>query len=79
MNIDTLVDYVVIKGTQILKYNEKIEIIEHILQMQETLPKVPNFEVTALGLQSLSDKTLVITYYDTLFLNAVQFFTELQN
>ena len=78
MNIDTLIDYVVIKKTHILTYDEKIEIIDHILKMQETLPKVENFEVTALGLQTLSDSSLIIVLHDTLFLNAVDFFFNIE-
>lgn len=77
MNIDTLIEYVVIKKEQILNYSEKMFIINHILEMQEKLPKVENFEVSALGLQSLSDSDLVIIYQDTLFLDAVRFFNEL--
>ena len=78
MNIDTLIEYVVIKKTQVLSYEEKITIIDRILKMQEKLPQVEGFEITALGLQTLSDSDLVIVFYDTLFLDAVRFFNEIE-
>ena len=78
MNIDTLIEYVVIKKTQVLLYGEKIEIIEQILELQETFPELDESPImSALGLQTLTDIDLIIIYHDTLFLHAAQFFIEI--
>ena len=78
MNTDTLIEYVVIKKTQVLTYDEKLKIIETILKLQEKLPQIEEFEITALGLQTLSDSDLVVVLHDTLFLDSLRYFNELQ-
>ena len=71
MNIDYLIENILIKETHILSYSEKIEIIETILTMQEKFTKLENgWEMTALGLQTLSDKSLIIILNDIYILNA---------
>ena len=78
MNIDYLIESILIKETHILSYSEKIEIIETILTMQEKFTKLENgWEMTALGLQTLSDKSLIIILNDIYILNAAQFFIDL--
>jgi hypothetical protein len=79
MNTETLINNVVIKKEKVLTYKEKIEIIDQILKIQENLPKFDDFEITALGLQTLTDVNLVIVLYDTLFLDAVRFFNDVEN